>query len=595
MNGARREWILVDLDRRIGLCRKAQAESPGPWMLDAEPVSNMLSIEAQPYGDDGLMADVPATRGRTAEHIAAHDPTSLAALYEWMRGVAQRHDIPGTRHTCPACGGHGGNTATCPIVAGLASALGYPGDGTGGATRGGDDVISRLLGPDPDGDHFAGWAPGNLQAHLMHDHPTAQGPLSYDDPLDAIHREAHDRETGDGERGTPAVGARDTEGPSEPNGPAAVAFPVPGCVRCAELDFERESTMPQWHDAVREHMESEHPASREAPSAPAEGGPDDLDQLLAERLADPAFAAAYEDAAARAAVLYALIGLRKVARLSQTAVAERMGTTQSAVSDLEGGATDPRFSTLQRYARAVGARLTYVLEPPTEPAPVPPQAPEARSAEQESIVCHDYPNCDREHAGGAGGVPVHPPEGSRVSGDEPLIPDALLPLLAPPPSEGEADEAAGRVAAYLEARAHFGDRLTYYLSTVTMNDEEGTRYSLTGAALRLLLADRERLAFEVAGSREALRVALDSQDVLSRERDDAIDLAFRAAFAPEEGATVEWAASHPLDLEPASDEASARALIAACEASGQECYVEARTVGPWKPAPSPDTPGGEAA
>lgn len=40
-----------------------------------------------------------------------------------------------------------------------------------------------------------------------------------------------------------------------------------------------------------------------------------------------------------------------------------------------------------------------------------------------SIVCHDYPNCDREHAGGAGGTPVHPPAGARISGcDGPLIP-----------------------------------------------------------------------------------------------------------------------------------------------------------------------------
>lgn len=28
---------------------------------------------------------------------------------------------------------------------------------------------------------------------------------------------------------------------------------------------------------------------------------------------------------------------------------------------------------------------------------------------RESIVCMDYPNCDREHAAGAGGTPVHPP------------------------------------------------------------------------------------------------------------------------------------------------------------------------------------------
>jgi len=39
----------------------------------------------------------------------------------------------------------------------------------------------------------------------------------------------------------------------------------------------------------------------------------------------------------------------------------------------------------------------------------------------ESIVCMTYPDCDREHAGGMGGVPVHPPAGARISGDEPLI------------------------------------------------------------------------------------------------------------------------------------------------------------------------------
>ena len=42
---------------------------------------------------------------------------------------------------------------------------------------------------------------------------------------------------------------------------------------------------------------------------------------------------------------------------------------------------------------------------------------------EESIVCMDYPNCPKEHAGGAGGIPVHPPKNARISGDEPLIPD----------------------------------------------------------------------------------------------------------------------------------------------------------------------------
>lgn len=44
-----------------------------------------------------------------------------------------------------------------------------------------------------------------------------------------------------------------------------------------------------------------------------------------------------------------------------------------------------------------------------------------REDPDEGIVCMDYPNCDRPHAGGMGGVPLHPPAGACVSGDEPLI------------------------------------------------------------------------------------------------------------------------------------------------------------------------------
>jgi predicted transcriptional regulator len=44
--------------------------------------------------------------------------------------------------------------------------------------------------------------------------------------------------------------------------------------------------------------------------------------------------------------------------LTQTTVGRSMGTTQSAVSELESGA-DCRLSTLRRYANALGATLTF--------------------------------------------------------------------------------------------------------------------------------------------------------------------------------------------------------------------------------------------
>lgn len=88
---------------------------------------------------------------------------------------------------------------------------------------------------------------------------------------------------------------------------------------------------------------------------------DELDEYLADASRDPAFVAAYEDVDDRTRLLRELLGRRKGQRLSQHDVARAMGTTQSAVSELEGGGNDPRLSTLQRYARAVGARLAFQI------------------------------------------------------------------------------------------------------------------------------------------------------------------------------------------------------------------------------------------
>jgi DNA-binding XRE family transcriptional regulator len=49
---------------------------------------------------------------------------------------------------------------------------------------------------------------------------------------------------------------------------------------------------------------------------------------------------------------------RRAAGLSQTEVAARMGTSQSAVARLENENVDVRTSTLQRYATAVDSRIT---------------------------------------------------------------------------------------------------------------------------------------------------------------------------------------------------------------------------------------------
>lgn len=53
--------------------------------------------------------------------------------------------------------------------------------------------------------------------------------------------------------------------------------------------------------------------------------------------------------------------LRRRRGLSQTDVAARMGTSQSALARLESGQTDVRVSTLARYAAALDADIGFAV------------------------------------------------------------------------------------------------------------------------------------------------------------------------------------------------------------------------------------------
>ena len=63
-----------------------------------------------------------------------------------------------------------------------------------------------------------------------------------------------------------------------------------------------------------------------------------------------------------------LAGRRQAVGLSQTEVAARMGTSQSAVARLESATADVRASTLERYAAAIGGQITWKLSNPGEGA-----------------------------------------------------------------------------------------------------------------------------------------------------------------------------------------------------------------------------------
>jgi ribosome-binding protein aMBF1 (putative translation factor) len=84
---------------------------------------------------------------------------------------------------------------------------------------------------------------------------------------------------------------------------------------------------------------------------------------MALRRADDQAARMAED---RGRLVRELAEQRQAAGLSQTEVAARMGTSQSAVARLESGVADVRASTLERYAAAVGGQITWKLDRPNE-------------------------------------------------------------------------------------------------------------------------------------------------------------------------------------------------------------------------------------
>jgi predicted transcriptional regulator len=57
-----------------------------------------------------------------------------------------------------------------------------------------------------------------------------------------------------------------------------------------------------------------------------------------------------------------LVSIRRELGLSQTEVAVRMGTSQSAVARFEAGDLDVRLSTIERYASALGGTLEWRID-----------------------------------------------------------------------------------------------------------------------------------------------------------------------------------------------------------------------------------------
>lgn len=88
-----------------------------------------------------------------------------------------------------------------------------------------------------------------------------------------------------------------------------------------------------------------------------------LRELKQTMLQDPATKAEYDALEQEFDTARELIAARARAGITQAELAQRMGTTQSAIARLESGKRTPSIDTVQRYARALGARAVVRIEP----------------------------------------------------------------------------------------------------------------------------------------------------------------------------------------------------------------------------------------
>lgn len=87
-----------------------------------------------------------------------------------------------------------------------------------------------------------------------------------------------------------------------------------------------------------------------------------LRTIKPEMLGDAATRAEYDEMSSEYAVAREFIAARTRAGLSQTEVAQRMGTTQSVVARIESGKRSPSMRTVERFAQAVGGRVVLRIE-----------------------------------------------------------------------------------------------------------------------------------------------------------------------------------------------------------------------------------------
>ncbi|MHB1056129.1 MAG: helix-turn-helix domain-containing protein [Thermoleophilia bacterium] len=106
----------------------------------------------------------------------------------------------------------------------------------------------------------------------------------------------------------------------------------------------------------------------------------DHEKFLRKAQKRDGFKEAYDELGDKYSLVRELLHARSKAGLTQEAVAERMGTTKSAVSRLEAaGKLSPSVTTLKKYANAVGCEIEIKLVPTSRKGARRASAPRKRA------------------------------------------------------------------------------------------------------------------------------------------------------------------------------------------------------------------------
>ena len=84
-------------------------------------------------------------------------------------------------------------------------------------------------------------------------------------------------------------------------------------------------------------------------------------EIKAARAVSPARKRGYEKAGRAIRLAFEIRALREKKGLSQRELAERVGTTQSAIARLEAGNVSPSLPTLDKIAAALGAEVSLSI------------------------------------------------------------------------------------------------------------------------------------------------------------------------------------------------------------------------------------------